>query len=127
MIKILWRSLLAMCLPSTHLVHAADYGVGFDLTLDYGVASVYFSNGSAVDIAKIQGGPAYKQMMRATEVLDSHPTASRPLFDNTLEAGKASLSLQSLRDFLPPWLGGRDAHAQSLSQKLKALKTATES
>ena len=37
MIKILWRSLLAMCLSSAHLaVHAADYGVGFDLTLDYG-------------------------------------------------------------------------------------------
>jgi hypothetical protein len=38
MVKILWHSLLAICLPSTytHLVHAADYGVGFDLTLDYG-------------------------------------------------------------------------------------------
>ena len=36
MIKILRRSLLAMCLPSAYLVHAADYGVGFDLTLDYG-------------------------------------------------------------------------------------------
>jgi len=124
MIKILRRSLLAICLPCAHLVHAADYGVGFDLTLDYGVASVYFSNGSAIDIAKIQGGPAYKQMMRATEVLDSHATAYRTFGIGEVQA---SLSLQSLSSFLPPWLGGRNARSQSLSRMLKALKTATES
>ena len=70
------------------------------------VVSVYFSNGSAVDIANIQGGPVYKQMMRATEVLESHATVYRTLFDDTLEAGigvvQASSSLQSLRGFLPP-------------------------
>ena len=95
------------------------------------VASVYFSNGTAADIAKIQGGPAYKQMMRATEVLDSHAMAYYTLFNDTSEAGigvvQASLSLRSLRGFLPPWLDGRNAHSQSLSQMLKALKTATES
>jgi hypothetical protein len=91
------------------------------------VASVYFSNGSAVDIAKIQGGPAYRQMMRATEVLfDGHATAYRTLFNDTLEAGIGVIQ-QSLRDFLPPWLGGRNAHSQPLPQMLKALKTATES
>ena len=42
-------------------------------------------------------------------------------------AAQASLSLQSLRNYLPTWLGGTDARAQSLVPMLKALKTATES
>ena len=83
------------------------------------VASVYFSNGSAVDIAKIQGGPAYKQLMRAPEVLASHVTAYHLSFDYALEANigavQASLGLQSLRDFLPPWLGGKDPHPDARS------------
>jgi hypothetical protein len=70
-------------------------------------------------------------MMRATDVFDGHVTAYRTLFDDTLGLGigamQTSFGLQSLRDFLPPWLGGRSAHSQSLLRMLKALKTATES
>jgi hypothetical protein len=36
MARILLRSLLAIYLLSNHQVRSADYGVGFDLALDYG-------------------------------------------------------------------------------------------
>lgn len=36
MVKSILRTLLATCLTSAHFVRAADYGVGFDLSLDYG-------------------------------------------------------------------------------------------
>jgi hypothetical protein len=36
MVRILLLSLLAIYLLSDHLVRSADYGVGFDLALDYG-------------------------------------------------------------------------------------------
>ena len=75
-----------------------------------------------VDVARIEGGPAYKQMMRAIDVLDGPDT-----LEPGARAAQASLSLQSLRDYLPPWLGGTDARAKSLVLMLKALKTATES
>ena len=61
-------------------------------------------------------------MIRATEVLDG-PEALTP----NIGAAQASWSLQSLRDYLPPWLGGTDTRAQSLYPMLKALETATES
>jgi len=99
--------------------------------VQHSVASVYFSNGTAVNIAKIPGGPAYKQMMRAPEVLDSRATAYHTWFGDILEVGtgaaQAFLGLRSLGDLLSLRLGSRDTHSQSLSRMLKALKTATES
>jgi hypothetical protein len=80
-------------------------------------------------IAKIPGGPAYKQMMRATEALDGRATAYHTWFGDILEVGtgaaQAFLGLRSLGDLLS--LRSRDTHSQSLSRMLKALKTATES
>lgn len=61
-------------------------------------------------------------MIRATEVLDGIEALTPDI-----GAAQASSSLQSLRDYLPTWLGGTDARAQSLVPMLKALKTATES
>lgn len=90
--------------------------------LQCSVASIYFQNGSKDDIAKIEGGPAYKQMIHATDVSDGTEALTPDI-----GAAQASLSLQSLRDYLPTWLGGTDARAQSLVPMLKALKTATES
>lgn len=65
-------------------------------------------------------------------VLGDHTAAHPILLDDVLrpgtEAAQAPLGLQSLRDYLPPWLGGNnDNRTQSLSRMLKALKTATES
>lgn len=41
--------------------------------------------------------------------------------------GQVLIGLQSFRNYLPPWLGGRDVRAQSLTGMLSALKTASES
>jgi len=72
--------------------------------------------------------------MRATGVLDiERATAHCTSLNNDAwkpggtGAAQAALGLQSLRDYLPPWLGGNDPGTQSLSWMLKALKTATES
>ena len=59
-------------------------------------------------------------MIRATDI---HRDMSKP----GTGAVQAPLGLQSLRDYLPPWLGGKNARTQSLSRMLEALKTATES
>lgn len=108
--------------------------MGLNLRNKKSIASIHFSNGSAVDVAKIEGGPAYKQMMRATGVLDTERATAHctSLNDDAWRqpgtgAAQAALRLQSLRDHLPPWLGGNDPGTQSLSGMLKALKTATES
>lgn len=108
---------------------------GLNLWNKKSIASIHFPNESAVDVAKIEGGPAYKQMMRATGVLDECATAHCTSLDDnaawkpgTGAAAQAALGLQFLRDYLPPWLGGNDDRCpQSLSGMLKALKTATES
>ncbi|KAB8346062.1 hypothetical protein FH972_023114 [Carpinus fangiana] len=42
----------------------ASYGLAFSLSMDYGVASAYFPNGTYRDIAKIEGGPRFKDYMR---------------------------------------------------------------
>lgn len=65
-------------------------------------------------------------------VLGDHATAHPTLLDHAMKPGtgavQAPLGLQSLRDYLPPWLGGdNDNRTQSLSRMLRALKTATES
>lgn len=36
MVKNILYRLLAACFTSVHLLHAAEYGVGFSLSLDYG-------------------------------------------------------------------------------------------
>jgi 3-deoxy-D-arabino-heptulosonate 7-phosphate (DAHP) synthase len=83
--------------------------------VQHSVASVYFSNGTAVNIAKIPGGPAYKQIIRATEVLDSHATAYYTWFGDILEVGtraaQAFFGLQSLGNLLSLRLSSRDTHS----------------
>lgn len=131
MLDFVFRSLMAACLPFVQFTSPTDYGVGFDLSLDYGVASVYFSNGSAVDVAKIEGGLAYKEVMRASDIINELSNSPRDVFPNALESGsgasQAPLVSTSPRDYLPPWRSGNDARSQPLSDMLKALKTATES
>lgn len=58
----------------------------------------------------------------------AHPTLLNDAFKPGTGAAQEPLGLQSLRDHLPPWLGGNnDNRTQSLSRMLRALKTATES
>ncbi|KAL9123487.1 MAG: hypothetical protein Q9217_007077 [Psora testacea] len=129
--------LLALLLLLIQCVNAIDYGVGFSLSLDYGTASIYFSNGSIINLAKIEGGPSYKQMMRSTpDSFEIHLTtqgssipSSSPHSSTITTFSQAILKLPSLRTYLPPWLGGRPytSHSLVLVPMLRALKISTES
>jgi len=97
--RLLNTTFLGACLCVLHAVHATEYGVGFGLTIDYGyvrtlqcitrltdtderpsVASVYFPNGSIVNIAKIEGTPNYKTTMKAAAHI--HTNIAAPLTDS---------------------------------------------
>ncbi|KAF4422552.1 hypothetical protein CFRS1_v001271 [Colletotrichum fructicola] len=73
--------------------HPAVPGIGFSLTPNYGIAAIYFQNGSHVEVARIEGSPAYKSFMRkrdnATSIVEGLPGTS--LLRNT-----ACLPLQPL-------------------------------
>jgi hypothetical protein len=96
----------------------------------YSVASVYFSNGSAVDVAKIPGGTTYRQIMREAYLPKGHGASyDTALHHNQLGSGlrdsQALIHPQLLRDYLPPWLGGK--RPRTLVPMLRALKAAVES
>ncbi|KAF2196785.1 hypothetical protein GQ43DRAFT_466917 [Delitschia confertaspora ATCC 74209] len=69
----LWPLLMFILLLLTTALGVAAYypdcchgvpGVAFGLTPDYGVASIYFKNGTSVPVAQIQGCPGYQAFMR---------------------------------------------------------------
>jgi hypothetical protein len=98
--------------------------------VDYRVASIYFPNGSAVDIAKIPGGPNYQETMRAAYLAEgqrafpSAAVAGHQL--EWLDGLQSLLNVRSVRDHLPPWLGGKRPESQPLLPMLTALKAAAE-
>ena len=69
--------------------------------------------------------------MRSADAVRDNEISPQTLLDDSSQpsigAAQASLGLQSLRDYLPPWLGGKDARTRSLSWMLQALNTAAES
>jgi hypothetical protein len=87
--------------------------------------TAYFPNGSLSDIAKIEGSPAYKTLMR--KAVASNNKDLGLLYDSEYKLGALQTTLKSIRHSLPPWLGGHDQHHQPLSDMLKALKVAAES
>ena len=48
------------------------------------VTSIYFLNGSTVDIIETEGSPSFKEMMRATTL---HATVDHALLDDALKPG----------------------------------------
>ena len=88
------------------------------LNLASSTASVYYPNGSYVDIAKLPGGPSYRQAMRST---DNENYAARP---QSMTTTQKYLKTLGFRDHLPPWLGGPTPFEKSLSPMLRALKEA---
>jgi hypothetical protein len=87
------------------------------------VANVYFSNGSTANIAKIQGNSRYQQMMRTAYVSENEQTSFSAILP---ESHQPIIGVQSLRDYLPPWLGGKFRPPQPLVPLINALKTAAE-
>jgi hypothetical protein len=103
---------------------------------------VQLLNGSAFDIAKIPGGPNYRQFMRAARIPEGYRKYQYTALHNSGpnsndRAPEAFLYLQSLRNYLPSWIpswppswsgsGHKDHEHQNLVPILKALKAATES
>ncbi|KEQ75990.1 hypothetical protein M436DRAFT_25101, partial [Aureobasidium namibiae CBS 147.97] len=99
----------------------ASYGVGFNLAFDYGTASIWYANGTAVDVVKLEGGAAYKQVMRSVNVLSDTSMLST-------ELTRGSLGFVSLQDHLPFWTATEpvDPDAGAITWMLKGLKAATE-
>ncbi|THW43352.1 hypothetical protein D6D22_04499 [Aureobasidium pullulans] len=100
---------------------AADPGAGFNLALDYGTASVWYANGTAVDIVKIEGGPAYKHFMHSV-------TAECRLDVPENDWGQQKLGVMSFQDYLPTWATAKpvDPNADAITWMIKGLKAATE-
>ncbi|KAF2670721.1 hypothetical protein BT63DRAFT_199809 [Microthyrium microscopicum] len=118
-------------------VLAVDFGVGFHLSLDYGVATVYFPNKTIANIAKITGGASYRQFMRDAYTLKQDrpsssgalpkQSSSKPLSSTGLACSHLKCAYtQFLDDWVPCWRGKQDSF-QSAIPMLKALKTATDS
>jgi len=81
-----------------------------------------------VDLIKVEGGPLYKQMMRASDTIYHGHTDMRELKGQRgWDLKQIPLSPESIRDNLPPWLGGPQPMFDALAAMLKALKAATES
>ncbi|PSK42248.1 hypothetical protein B9Z65_4162 [Elsinoe australis] len=90
-------------------------GIGFSLSDGYGVASAFFSNGTSVDVAKIQGGFHFKQYMSMTGGLEELPQTPRA----------PNCTLPQI--FCDHWPGKTRTQTKSpLYPMLSALKMATE-
>lgn len=72
-----------------------------------------------MEVAKIEGNPTYKQRMRTADVEKDHAYIAPDI--------PTTVSWQSFRDYLPPWLGGHKHTHESISRMLKSLKIASES
>ncbi|KAF4819089.1 hypothetical protein CGCSCA5_v004571 [Colletotrichum siamense] len=72
--------MVAEAATASSLSHPPVPGVGFSLTPDYGTAAIYFQNGSHVEVARIEGSPAYKSFMRkrdnTTSIVEGVPGIS---------------------------------------------------
>lgn len=90
-------------------------------TYSYSTASIWYADGAAVDVVKLEGGAAYKQVMRSVNVLSDPSTSSTG-------STRGSLGFMSLRDYLPLWTAIEpvDSNAEAITWMLKGLKAATE-
>ncbi|KAI9747468.1 MAG: hypothetical protein M4579_007460 [Chaenotheca gracillima] len=119
-----------------------DPGVGFSLSIDYGTASIYFNNGTVVDVAKVEGSGHYKTMMRsfgAQEAIDSGAESANSRA--TSETASFRPMLLRLQDAvsLPQWLKhawnrwttrartGSALNLSAVEAMLRTLNIATES
>ncbi|CAD0091864.1 unnamed protein product, partial [Aureobasidium vineae] len=107
--------------PRVFSSNAAEYGVGFTLALDYGTASIWYANGTAVNVVKLEGGPMYKQVMRSGSVEPYSPTS-------TPELTRGPLGLMTFQNYLPSWTTAEpaDHDTEAVKRMLTGLKVVTE-
>ncbi|KAL8758817.1 MAG: hypothetical protein Q9184_003812 [Pyrenodesmia sp. 2 TL-2023] len=91
------------------------------------VASVYYSNASSFNLAKIEGGPAYQQIMRTAARSDEALVRDPTLRHQSDRLNRLPLALKIFSNHLPHWFGLNDAGTLALSQMLQSLRIASES
>lgn len=84
-------------------------------------ASIWYADGTVVDVVKLEGRVAYKQVMRSVNVLSDPSTSSA-------DPTRRSLGSMSLQNYLPSWFaaGSVGSDAEAITWMLKGLKAATE-
>jgi hypothetical protein len=82
------------------------------------ITSVYFQNGSSFDIAKIEGSPAYKQLMRIAVPSDDTNWGSRTM-RHTMAIPHRTFKQLWFRSFITTYYTGLEAmtNAINLSQE----------
>jgi len=124
-----WLVAVATWLLLMQQAVAVDYGAGFSLSLDYGTSVVYYENGTTVGVAKIEGSPAYKELMHAQHWLTpnefpiGNPSQQMPILPHVTIPDPGC-------EHLPYWLRDQcslDKSTTTISQMLRGLKAATES
>ncbi|KAL8928487.1 MAG: hypothetical protein Q9208_001721 [Pyrenodesmia sp. 3 TL-2023] len=83
--------------------------------------------GTTVNLAKIEGGPAYQQMMRTAARSDEALVRDPTLMHQPDRLIQLPLALQSFSNLLPHWFGLNDVGTLALSEMLQSLKIASES
>ncbi|KAI4738041.1 hypothetical protein E4T50_11488 [Aureobasidium sp. EXF-12298] len=85
------------------------------------MASIWYANGSSTDIVKLEGGLAYKQIMRSASAEPYRPVSPS-------EPTQGSLGFMFLQGYLPSWTAAEsvDHDAEAITWMLKGLKGATE-
>ncbi len=151
----LFLSTLCLAVPCSFAAEGpqrVDHGVGFSLSLDYGwvlvaiffghstmltlffrTCSVYFANGSAVDVAKVESSTRYKNVMLHIQATDVQYTPSKPPNPNPLLSRlqhqwpfSSFMRIPFARNSLKHWhLQSPDVTA--IEDMLLALKTSAES
>jgi hypothetical protein len=84
-------------------------------------ASIWYANGTTVDIVKLEGGAVYKQIMRTANARIHTPSSSD-------ETSRGLLGYMSLQNYLPSWTAKEyvDPDAEAITWMLKGLKASTE-
>jgi hypothetical protein len=84
-------------------------------------ASIWYANGTTVDIVKLEGGAVYKQIMRTANARIHTPSSSD-------ETTRGLLGYMSLQNYLPSWTTTVpvDPDAEAITWMLKGLKASTE-
>ncbi|KAH7329736.1 hypothetical protein B0I35DRAFT_420720 [Stachybotrys elegans] len=94
-------------------------GVGFSLTPDYGVAAIYYKNGTWAEVARVEGSSTYSAMMRkapSTKVPNKH--SSWPLITEVI---------CPVLDTFKPRLCKQTPDIESVKDLLQSLKAAVAS
>nr|OQO29716.1 hypothetical protein B0A51_03475 [Rachicladosporium sp. CCFEE 5018] len=90
------------------------------------VAAIYYTNGSSNGIAKIEGSPAYKHLLRQQTWQLPEPYGMEPIRPQYMPWAYTGWYKQGLYEYLPPWLSDiqPDARTDVVAPMLAGLTVA---